>query len=135
MHFKRNYLAVLISFGAALFCSQARAQTLDSTFKCQTTTLGTDALTKTTSKPIRIVCTSTLAANNKPLYIVDGKPVSDLNFNSINPDDIDKVEVLKEVSAMALYGSRAANGVIFITMKRRASKYIPQPEEKKDHLD
>jgi TonB-dependent SusC/RagA subfamily outer membrane receptor len=137
MHLKRNYLLALISFSAALFCSQAQAQAPESASKdsFQTTASRTDELTKTTSKPIRIVCTSTLTADNMPLFIIDGKPVSDLDLKSINPNDIDKIDILRECFATALYGSRAANGAVIITMKHRASKYIPQPEEKKDHLN
>ncbi len=54
--------------------------------------------------------------NNDPLYVIDGVPAGGLN--SINPNDIESVEVLKDASAAAIYGSRAANGVILITTKR-----------------
>ncbi len=55
---------------------------------------------------------------NSPLYIVDDVPISQQNINSINPEDIEKVEVLKDASATALYGVRGANGVIVITTKK-----------------
>jgi TonB-dependent starch-binding outer membrane protein SusC len=54
--------------------------------------------------------------NANPLFVIDGFPTSDLN--SFNPKDIESVEVLKDASAAAIYGSRAANGVILITTKR-----------------
>ena len=57
--------------------------------------------------------------NANPLFVVDGFPTGDLN--SFNPKDIESVEVLKDASAAAIYGSRAANGVILITTKRGAN--------------
>jgi TonB-linked SusC/RagA family outer membrane protein len=54
--------------------------------------------------------------NANPLYVIDGFPTGDLN--SINPKDIESLEVLKDASAAAIYGSRAANGVILITTKK-----------------
>jgi len=72
-------------------------------------------------------------ASNAPLIVVDGFPVSDLEqpgsgnrydagktsiLNSFNPNDIESVEVLKDASSTAIYGARAANGVILITTKR-----------------
>lgn len=74
-----------------------------------------------------------LQGNNQPLYVIDGIPMDNNNFgqaglwggsdegdglSSINPDDIESVVVLKGANAAALYGSRAANGVINITTKR-----------------
>ena len=54
--------------------------------------------------------------NNNPLYVIDGLPQS--NASWLNPNDIATVEVLKDASAQAIYGARAANGVILITTKR-----------------
>jgi TonB-linked SusC/RagA family outer membrane protein len=54
--------------------------------------------------------------NNDPLYVIDGIPAGGLN--EINTADIESVEVLKDASAAAIYGSRAANGVILITTKK-----------------
>ncbi|MGV3559854.1 SusC/RagA family TonB-linked outer membrane protein [Larkinella arboricola] len=56
-------------------------------------------------------------AGNDPLYVVDGIPISG-GFNDINPGDIESMEILKDASATAIYGSRGANGVIIITTKR-----------------
>lgn len=57
--------------------------------------------------------------NATPLFVVDGFPTSDIN--SFNPKDIESVDVLKDASAAAIYGSRAANGVVLITTKRGAN--------------
>lgn len=54
--------------------------------------------------------------NNDPLYVVDGMFVSSINF--LNPSDIARIEVLKDASATAIYGSRGANGVILITTQK-----------------
>lgn len=78
---------------------------------------------------VRVRGSSSISASNQPLYVVDGIPVTsedqgtsinqptnplvDLNFN-----DVESIEVLKDASAAAIYGSRAANGVIIITTKR-----------------
>lgn len=76
---------------------------------------------------------ASINASNAPLIVVDGFPISELNqpnnggryqagtlsvLNSFNPNDIESIEVLKDASATAIYGSRAANGVILITSKR-----------------
>jgi len=53
--------------------------------------------------------------DNNPLYVVDGQFMD--NISSINPSDIDRIEVLKDASACAIYGSRGSNGVILITTK------------------
>ena len=56
-------------------------------------------------------------ASNNPLYVLDGIPY-DGDLNAINPQDIESMTVLKDASASALYGSRAANGVVIITTKK-----------------
>lgn len=83
---------------------------------------------------------TSITGNNQPLYVVDGVPIDNSNYgqvggakysggfdfgdaiSAINPDDIDKISVLKGPSASALYGSRAGNGVILITTKKGGSK-------------
>jgi TonB-linked SusC/RagA family outer membrane protein len=52
-----------------------------------------------------------------PIYVVDGLVIED-GFNSVNPDDIASIDVLKDASATAIYGSRGANGVVLITTKK-----------------
>lgn len=61
---------------------------------------------------------STLTAGAFPLIVVDGFPLSEgSSFNSINPQDVETIDILKDPSSAAIYGSRAANGVILITTK------------------
>ena len=64
---------------------------------------------------IRIRGANSISGNNAPLYVVDGLVVGDIN--SINVNDIASMEVLKDASATAIYGSRGANGVVLITTK------------------
>ncbi|UGU15472.1 SusC/RagA family TonB-linked outer membrane protein [Sinomicrobium kalidii] len=59
---------------------------------------------------------TTINANRQPLFVVDGVPIN--NISRINPRDIEDITVLKDASASAVYGSRAANGVIVITTKK-----------------
>ena len=77
------------------------------------------------SSTIRIRGGSSLKANNNPLVVVDGLPLSETAISgvsdalaSINPNDIETFTVLKDASATAIYGSRASNGVIMITTKK-----------------
>ena len=60
---------------------------------------------------------NSLAGGNEPLYVIDGMPVEKMN-SDINPEDILSMEVLKDASSTAIYGSRGANGVVLITTKR-----------------
>jgi len=57
-----------------------------------------------------------ISGGNEPLIVLDGFPID--NINDINPDDIASIEVLKDAAAQAIYGARAANGVILVTTKR-----------------
>ncbi len=77
----------------------------------------------------RIRGSSSISASSEPLYVVDGIPIVSQDLGTvgneptnpladINPNDIESVDVLKDASAAAIYGSRAANGVIIITTKR-----------------
>jgi len=60
-----------------------------------------------------------LTATNSPLYVVDGVPImSASSIETINPRDIETIDILKDASATAIYGSRGANGVIIVTTKR-----------------
>ena len=61
---------------------------------------------------------STAGQDVSPLYVIDGFPVENMDLNSINPNDIESLEVLKDASSIAMYGSRGANGVIMITTKK-----------------
>ncbi|MDR3219321.1 MAG: TonB-dependent receptor [Dysgonamonadaceae bacterium] len=66
---------------------------------------------------IRIRGSGSIDASNEPLYVVDGFPLIDGDLNIINPNDIASIEILKDASSTAIYGSRGANGVIMITTK------------------
>lgn len=66
---------------------------------------------------IRIRGISTFG-NNDPLVVVDGVQMNSAYMNSINPNDIESLQVLKDASAASIYGSRASNGVIIITTKK-----------------
>jgi TonB-dependent SusC/RagA subfamily outer membrane receptor len=106
-------------------------------------------ITQTSSEPgggvsVRIRGASSLNAGNEPLYVIDGLPLDNGSplsasgggagtgtnqnprnpLNSINPNDIASIEILKDASATAIYGSRGANGVILITTKRGAKGKI-----------
>ncbi len=64
----------------------------------------------------RIRGAASFYANNQPLFVIDGVPITG-SINNINPSEIESYSILKDASATALYGSRAANGVVLITTK------------------
>ncbi len=66
---------------------------------------------------IKIRGTNSIGASNDPLYVVDGMPLDNLSAQ-LNPDDIASIQILKDASSVAIYGSRGANGVIMITTKK-----------------
>ncbi|HYC30087.1 MAG TPA: SusC/RagA family TonB-linked outer membrane protein, partial [Chitinophagaceae bacterium] len=66
---------------------------------------------------IRIRGMRSILGSNDPLFVVDGIPFQG-SLNDINPDDVASIDVLKDASATAIYGSRGANGVILVTTKR-----------------
>lgn len=59
-----------------------------------------------------------LTASNSPLYVVDGIPLISGGIENINPADIESIDVLKDASSTAIYGSRGANGVVIVSTKR-----------------
>ncbi|MEJ2678170.1 MAG: SusC/RagA family TonB-linked outer membrane protein, partial [Gemmatimonadota bacterium] len=80
---------------------------------------------------VRVRGSSSIAAGNQPLYVVDGVPIFREDFGQLglggqdlstitglNPDDIESIDILKDAAAAAIYGSRGSNGVIMITTKR-----------------
>lgn len=86
---------------------------------------------------VRIRGANSITGGNEPLYVIDGLPINNIDMltsggaafvsgnpnarnplNSLNPNDIESIEVLKDASAAAIYGSRGANGVIMITTKK-----------------
>lgn len=68
---------------------------------------------------IRVRGTTSFNGSNDPLYVVDGIPMTDINYLSAN--DIESIQILKDASSAAIYGSRAANGVIMVTTKQGQS--------------
>lgn len=89
---------------------------------------------------VRVRGSSSISGGNEPLYVIDGVPMSQGNFSGlnmsfggqdidavsdINPSEIESIEILKDASAAAIYGSRASNGVVLITTKR-GSAMAPQ---------
>lgn len=72
------------------------------------------------SADIRIRGFGSINASSSPLYIVDGVPYT-LSISNLNMDDVESVSILKDASSTALYGSRAANGVVLITTKKGKS--------------
>ncbi|MBC3787512.1 SusC/RagA family TonB-linked outer membrane protein [Spirosoma utsteinense] len=84
---------------------------------------------------VRVRGTTSINGSSDPLYVVDGIPIQSNNLSGIglggsttnpiadiNPSDIASIEILKDASATAIYGARAANGVVLITTKRGANK-------------
>ena len=66
---------------------------------------------------VRVRGTSSVNSGNDPLYIVDGMPISG-GLDFVNPSDIESIEVLKDAASAAIYGARAANGVVLVTTKK-----------------
>ena len=61
---------------------------------------------------------NSITQDNSPLYVIDGFPVEGFNNNALVPSEIESIEVLKDAAATAIYGARAANGVIVVTTKK-----------------
>jgi TonB-linked SusC/RagA family outer membrane protein len=83
---------------------------------------------------IRIRGTGSINAGTRPLFVVDGVQISYTNrsgtnstspLNSINPEDIESIEILKDAAASAIYGAQASNGVVLITTKKGVSRGTP----------
>ena len=70
------------------------------------------------SVSMRIRGVTSINASTTPLYILDGTEITSSTFQTLNPNDIESMTVLKDASSTAIYGSRAANGVIILTSKR-----------------
>ena len=80
-------------------------------------------VTQTSNAPgggvsIRIRGGNSIQGENEPLYVIDGYPLMNENGPTISPNDIESIEILKDASATAIYGSRGANGVVIITTRR-----------------
>ena len=66
----------------------------------------------------RIRGTNSINSGKDPLFILDGVAISSSDFNTISPNDIESISVLKDASSTSIYGARASNGVVVITSKR-----------------
>ncbi len=77
---------------------------------------------------VRVRGASSIASSNDPLYVVDGVPVGTGNYAIayLSPQDIESMQILKDASSAAIYGSRAANGVVLITTKQGKKSRGPQ---------
>ncbi|MEI6946438.1 TonB-dependent receptor [Paraflavisolibacter sp. H34] len=115
---KANVTTAIASVSAA---SIARAATPDATGALQGQAPGV-VVVKNVGKPgsgynISIRGTSSLTGSSSPLYVIDGIPTTS-GLNELNPADIEKIDILKDASATAIYGSRGAKGVVIVTTKR-----------------
>ncbi len=77
---------------------------------------------------VRVRGNSSITSGNDPLYVVDGVPVGTGNgaITYLSPNDIETMQILKDASSAAIYGSRAANGVVLITTKKGSKDVGPQ---------
>ncbi len=77
---------------------------------------------------VRVRGASSITSSNDPLYVVDGVPVGTGNYAIayLSPQDIENMQILKDASSAAIYGSRAANGVVLITTKQGKKSAGPQ---------
>lgn len=80
------------------------------------------------SPTIVIRGSASIAKSNEPLYIIDGVPVNADDFKQLNPNDIKDINVLKDASSTAIYGSRTSNGVIIIKTKNGIQQNLSKKE-------
>ncbi|MDT7828019.1 TonB-dependent receptor plug domain-containing protein [Pricia sp. S334] len=67
---------------------------------------------------VRVRGSGSITAGQDPLYVIDGYPVEGSGFSLVNPSDIESIQVLKDASSTAIYGSRGSNGVVIVTTKK-----------------
>ncbi|WP_298551333.1 TonB-dependent receptor [uncultured Algibacter sp.] len=78
---------------------------------------------------IRVRGGNSITGNNEPLWVIDGIIVgTNFNLNNINSNDIKSIEILKDASSIAIYGSRGANGVVLVTTKNGAGAGTGKPQ-------
>ena len=75
---------------------------------------------------IRVRGIGSVNASNEPLFIVDGVQLTQVQYNAINPNDIQEITILKDAASTSIYGARASNGVVLVTTKRGTQKGKPQ---------
>lgn len=78
---------------------------------------------------IRVRGGNSITGSNEPLWVIDGIVVgTNFNLNNINANDIKSIEILKDASSIAIYGSRGANGVVLVTTKNGAGAGVGKPQ-------
>ena len=117
---KKGTIAGSVSTVKAEKVGNVPAPSFDQALQGQTPGLTVLAQSGEPSKPasFQIRGTNSINSGTEPLFILDGVAISSADFNTINPNDIESVSVLKDASSTSIYGARAANGVIVITTKR-----------------
>lgn len=116
-----NVTSAIVSVGAEEIRSRPVANALQA---IQGKAAGVDVTS--TERPgtvgsIRIRGERSISGDNGPLYVVDGVPLNFGGIDAVNPNDIETIDILKDASATAVYGSRGANGVVLVTTKRGKS--------------
>jgi TonB-linked SusC/RagA family outer membrane protein len=128
---KRNVSAAVVSFDASKL-DERPVNRVDQALVGQMAGVAVKQTSGALGKgfSVQVRGTGSISAGNEPLYVVDGFPLATAAPNTagnyangnpldnINPNDIESIQVLKDAAAAAIYGSRAANGVVIITTKR-----------------
>lgn len=114
---RENVTSSIVSVGAEEIRSRPVANALEA---IQGKAAGVDVTTSErpgTMGSILIRGVRSISGGNSPLYVIDGVPLNFGGIDAINPNDIERIDILKDASATAIYGSRGANGVVLITTK------------------
>lgn len=115
---KRDLTGAMASVNAEKIAEQATTNAVQALQgKVAGVNITQDSWNPGASGSIQIRGRRSLSASNEPLYVIDGIPI-ERGINEINPSEIESIDVLKDASATAIYGSRGANGVVLITTKR-----------------
>jgi TonB-linked SusC/RagA family outer membrane protein len=75
---------------------------------------------------IRIRGTGSVNGSNEPLFIIDGVQMTQADYNTINPNDIESTTILKDAASTSIYGARASNGVVLVSTKKGSKSKKPQ---------
>lgn len=115
---KRDLTGAMASVNAEKIAEQATTNAVQALQgKVAGVNITQDSWNPGASGSIQIRGRRSLSASNEPLYVIDGIPI-ERGINEINPSEIESIDILKDASATAIYGSRGANGVVLITTKR-----------------
>ena len=117
---KKGTIAGSVSAVKAEKIENVPAASFDQALQGQSTGLQVIASSGEPSKAatFQIRGTNSINSGKSPLFILDGVPISSSDFNTLSPNDIESISVLKDASSTSIYGARAANGVVVITSKR-----------------